>query len=47
MRSIFFAAHNSYDKSDIFDFKYCIVILRVRVLLVDLLVLRNCSSAKI
>ena len=26
VRSIFFAAHNSYDESDIFDLKYCIVI---------------------
>ena len=41
VRLIFFAAHNSYDESDIFDLKYCIVISRVRFLLVDLLVLRN------
>ena len=41
VRSIFFAVHNSYDESDIFDLKYCIVISHIHFLLVDLLVLRN------
>jgi len=41
VRSIFFATHNNYDELDIFDLKYCIVISRVRFLLVNLLVLRN------
>jgi len=31
VRSIFFALHNSYDESDIFDFKYCIVMSRDRL----------------
>jgi len=33
VQSIFFASHNSYDESDIFDFKYCIVMSRDRLLI--------------